>query len=88
MRTGDGIFVRSAYVPSNGWYRRALAGGTGRIRAGGAERDVCFAAADPALQPAINVGYHAKYDRYGPHIVGTVTEPAGYDVTLQIIPVD
>jgi hypothetical protein len=54
VRSGDGIFVGSAYGPSNAWYRRALASGTGRIRAGGVERDIRLAAADHVLQRAID----------------------------------
>jgi hypothetical protein len=36
VRAGDGLYVRSAYGPGNPWYRRAVASGAGRIRAGGA----------------------------------------------------
>jgi hypothetical protein len=42
VRAGDALYVRSAYGPDNPWYRRALASGAGRIRAGGTERDVAF----------------------------------------------
>src|SRR5689334_7809130 len=40
VRAGDDLYIRSAYGATNGWYRRARASGTGRIRAGGVERDV------------------------------------------------
>ncbi len=30
--------------------------------------------------------YHAKYDRYGPQIVGTVTGPGTHDVTIRLVP--
>ena len=40
VRSGDDIYVRSAYGTENPWYRRALASGRGRIKAGGVERDV------------------------------------------------
>ncbi len=43
---------------------------TGRIRAGGIERDVTFAPADEKRQDVIDAACHAKYDRYGPLIVG------------------
>jgi hypothetical protein len=33
----DELYVRSAGGPGRPWYRRALASGTGRIRAGGVE---------------------------------------------------
>ncbi|HEY0001397.1 MAG TPA: DUF2255 family protein [Actinoplanes sp.] len=70
VRAGDDLYIRSAYGPDNGWYRRAVAGGTGRIRAGGVERDVNFAEAAPDAHPGIDAAYHAKYDQYGPAIVG------------------
>lgn len=40
VRVGDDLYVRSAYGSANPWFRRARASGTGRIRAGGVERDV------------------------------------------------
>ncbi len=35
---------------------------------------------------AIDAAYHAKYDRYGPQIVGTVTGPSAAAVTLRPAP--
>ena len=75
VATGGGVYVRSAYGADNPWFRRALASGRGRIRAGGVERDVEFThldAGDPA-HTDVNASYHAKYDQYGPAIVGSVT---------------
>ena len=86
VRAGDGLYVRSAYGPDNPWYRRALASGTGRIRAGGIERDVSFAPAVSEVQDEIDAAYHAKYDRYGPQIVDSVTGPAAYDMTVRLVP--
>ncbi len=86
VRAGDDLYVRSAYGPDNPWYRRAMASGAGRIRAGGVERDVTFAEAAPGVHGAIDAAYHAKYDRYGPGIVGTVTGPAAEAVTVRLVP--
>jgi hypothetical protein len=89
VRAGDHLYVRSAYGAGNPWFRRATASGSGRIRAGGIERDVTFTPAselDPATQAAVDAAYHAKYDRYGPQIVGTVTGPAAAPVTLRLVP--
>jgi hypothetical protein len=83
---GDDLYVRSAYGPDNPWYRRAIASGTGRIRAGGTERDVTFAPADAEAQRDIDSAYHRKYDRYGPRIVGSVTGPASHAVTVRLLP--
>lgn len=86
VRAGDDLYVRSAYGPDNPWYRRARASGAGRIRAGGLERDVSFADASPDAHAAIDAAYHAKYDRYGPRIVGSVVGPAAAAVTLKLVP--
>jgi hypothetical protein len=90
VATVGGIHVRSAYGKDNPWFRRALAGGRGRIRAGGVERDVDFAhldAGDPA-HADVDAAYHAKYDRYGPAIVGSVTGDHATHVTLRLDPRD
>lgn len=86
VRAGDALYVRSAAGPTNPWYRRAKASGVGRIRAGGLERDVTFAEADPNAHSSIDAAYHAKYDRYGPRVVGTVVGPAAAAVTIKLVP--
>ncbi len=86
VRSGDGLYVRSAYGPRNPWYRRAIASGTGRIRADGIEQDVSFASACQAVQADVDAAYHAKYDRYGPAIVGSVTGPTAHEVTIRLVP--
>ena len=88
---GDHLYVRSAYGADNPWFRRATASGSGRIRAGGIERDVTFTPVselDAAAQAAVDAAYHAKYDRYGPQIVGTVTGAHAAPVTLRLVPQD
>lgn len=87
VRVGDDVFVRSAYGPGNPWFRRAQASGTGRIRAGGVERDVEFAEPPAEVHGAVDAAYHAKYDRYGPKIVGTVVGPQVMATTLRLDPV-
>ena len=72
VRAGDDLYIRSAYGSDNPWYRRARTSGSGRIRAGGLERDVTFADAASGMHTSIDAAYHAKYDRYGPAIVGSV----------------
>jgi hypothetical protein len=88
VRAGDELYVRSAYGPENPWYRRAMASGRGRIRAGGVEREVTFADAAPDAHAAIDAAYHAKYDRYGPTIVATVVGPDAEAVTVRLVPRD
>ncbi|WP_395244214.1 DUF2255 family protein [Agromyces sp. MMS24-K17] len=88
VRTGDDLYIRSAYGPDNGWFRRAKASGRGRIRVGGIERDVLFAPAAADVHEAIDASYHAKYDRYGARIVNTVVGPAVVETTFRLLPVD
>ena len=86
VRVGDDLYVRSAHGPTNPWFRRAKASGAGRIRAGGLERDVTFAEAAPDVHAAIDAAYHAKYDQYGPRIVGSVVGPEAAAVTINLVP--
>lgn len=85
VRAGDELYVRSAYGVDNPWYRRALASGTGRIRAGSVERDVRFGAAADDAHADIDAAYHTKYDRYGAKIVGTVTGPKAPPTTIRLL---
>ena len=86
VRSGDELYVRSAYGPNNGWYRRATASGSGRVRAGGVERDVDFAEAAADAHDGIDAAYHDKYDPYGPAIVGSVVGPDAHRVTVRLVP--
>ena len=86
VRVGDAVYVRSAYGTDNPWFRRSSDSGTGRIRAGGVERDIRFATPNPDVHPSIDAAYHAKYDRYGPQIVGGVVGARAADGTLRLDP--
>lgn len=86
VRAGDEIYIRSAYGRDNGWFRRALASGTGNIRAGGVEKDVIFEEPGDDVHAALDEAYHAKYDQYGQAIVGTVTGAHAVGETLRLDP--
>jgi hypothetical protein len=81
---GDELYVRSAGGADRPWYRRTIASGAGRIRAGGVEADVVFGAADDDVGAAIDAAYHAKYDRFGPRPVGHVTSQEAHAVTIRL----
>jgi hypothetical protein len=85
-RAGDDLYVRSAYGPSNPWFRRALAAGSGRIRAAGNERDVRFETPGAEVDEAVTGAFHAKYDRYGAALVGTVVSAEAVACTLRLVP--
>jgi hypothetical protein len=86
VRVGDDLYVRSAYGTDNPWFRRAKTSGEGRVRAGGVERDVTFIAPAADTRIDIDAAYHAKYDRYGPQIVGTVVGPHAAPGALRLVP--
>lgn len=86
VRVGDDLYVRSAFGPDNPWFVRAKASGSGRIRAGVLERDVEFVEPDADVHASIDAAYHAKYDRHGPRMVGTVVGPRVVATTLRLEP--
>ena len=86
VRSGDDLYVRSAYGRSNPWFRRALASGEGRIRVAGVERDVAFEEPGPSVDADLDQAYHAKYDRYGQALVGTVVSPEAARSTIRLVP--
>ena len=84
VRSGAGLYVRSAHGYENPWFQRALRAGAGRIRAGGIERAVRFAEPEPDVADDLTAAYHAKYDHYGPRVVGTVVSPEAVRSTLRL----
>ena len=86
VRSGDDLYVRSAYGYDNPWFQRALASGEGRITAGGVERDVSFEVPSRDIDDDLHAAYHAKYDRYGARIVATVVSPEAAKSTLRLVP--
>ncbi|MHB8958034.1 MAG: DUF2255 family protein [Candidatus Limnocylindrales bacterium] len=86
VRVGDDVYVRSGHGYQNPWFQRALRSGQGRIRAGGLERDVRFEVPGPDVDAAVTEAYHAKYDRYGASIVGTVVSAEAVRSTLRLLP--
>jgi hypothetical protein len=83
VTVGDEVVVRSAYGSRNGWYRRALARGAGRIRCGDIEQDVDIDDGSALDQRAIDDEYRRKYARFEPAIVATVV---GHPHTLRLRP--
>ena len=86
VRAGDDLYVRSAHGYDNPWFQRALRSGIGRVRAGGVERDVRFVVPEPDAADVVTSAYHAKYDRYGASIVGTVVSPEAVRSSLRVDP--
>lgn len=80
------LWVRSAYGPQNGWFRRAAASGTGRIRSAGIERDVSFSAPTDIPHEELDAAYRRKYARYPAQYVAPVVGPVAATSTLRVDP--
>jgi hypothetical protein len=86
VRHSDDVYVRSAYGYGNPWFQRALRSGVGRIRVSGSERDVAFEVPGAEVAAGVDAAYHAKYDRYGRRMVGTVVSAEAPRSSLRLVP--
>jgi len=86
VRVLDQVYVRSAHGHDNPWFQRALHARRGRIRAAGVERDITFEEPAATVSSDVTAAYHAKYDRYGPRIVGTVVSADAIRSTFRLVP--
>lgn len=86
VRLGDELYVRSVRGPTAGWFRGTQVRHEGRIRAGGAARDVTFANADPGLNDRVDAAYRAKYRSYAANIINSVLTPTARSTTMTLVP--
>jgi hypothetical protein len=85
VRVGDDLYVRSYRGRGGAWFRSVLQRPEGRVRAGGAERDVTFLEAKDADQDAIDQAYRSKYARYASTYVEPMVSPDARAATLRLI---
>lgn len=86
VRVGDDLYVRSMYGRGGGWFPGTQARHQGHIRAGGVDKDVTFADADPDLNDQIDAAYRTKYRRYAASIIDTIVSPQARAATLRLVP--
>ena len=86
VRVGDDLYVRSMYGRAGGWFPGTQVRHQGHIQAGGVDKDVTFADADPALNDQIDAAYRDKYRRYGERIVGSVMNHEARAATIKLMP--
>ena len=86
---GGRVYVRTWYRRDNGWFGQVLGSRRARIHVPGLEVDVAVEDVGEdktELHAGVDAAYHAKYDSYGPTIVGYVTGPDARLVTIRLIP--
>ena len=86
VRVGDDLYVRSMYGRTGGWFPATQERHQGHISAGGVDKDVTFADADPDLNDAVDAAYREKYRRYGERIIGGVVNHGAQAATIKLVP--
>jgi hypothetical protein len=86
VRVGDDLYVRSMYGRTGGWFPATQDRQQGHIGAGGVDKDVTFADADPDRNDAIDAAYRDKDRRYGERIIGGVVNPGARAATIKLVP--
>lgn len=86
VRLGDDLYVRSVNGRSGAWFRGVQMRHEGHVLAGGVDKDVTFAAADPALNDQIDAAYRTKYRRYAASIIGSIVSPDARSATIKLVP--
>jgi hypothetical protein len=86
VRVGDDLYVRSIHGRAGGWFPGTQVRHQGHIPAGGVDKDITFADADPDLNDQIDAAHRDKYRRYGPSTIGGVVNPGARAATIHLVP--
>jgi hypothetical protein len=86
VRHGDDLYVRSGYGKRAAWYRGTQRRREGHIKAGGIDKDVTFADADPALNDQIEAAYRTKYRRHEARWVDPMVAAEARSTTIKLVP--
>ncbi len=86
VRLGGELYVRSVNGRNAAWFRGTQIRREGRIQAGGVEKDVTFADADPNINDELDAAYRTKYHRYAASIIGHIIGPEARSATIKLTP--
>jgi hypothetical protein len=86
VRHGDDLYVRSGYGDRAAWHRGTQRRREGHIKAGGIDKDVTFADADPALNDQIDAAYRTKYRRHEARWVDPMVAAEARSTTTKLVP--
>ena len=71
---GDRVFIRSVNGRTAGWFRGAIATGTGQVLAGGATAEVTFTETQGSDLDLVDAAYRRKYRAYASIVDNLVTD--------------
>ena len=86
VRNGDDLFIRSWRGDRAAWFRGAQGRKEGRIQAGGTDKDVRFAGADPRIGDELDTAYRTRYSPVAPAYVEPMLSPQARATKLRIVP--
>ena len=87
VRVVDDLYVRSVNGRGSDWFRGVLTRHTGRIQAGGVEKDVAFIEVnEPRLHDQIDAAYRKKYSRQPKAYVDACLTQQALDATIRLAP--
>jgi len=86
VRRGEDLYVRSAVKGLDAdWFRAVQKTSTGRVWAGGVEKDVGLVR-DNGHDDEVDAAYRAKYSRYAGRILNSCLTPAARSTTMRLVP--
>ena len=89
VRVGSDLYVRSVNGRGSGWFHGILTCYSGRIQAGGIDKDVTFEEVhEPVVQDQISAVYRKKYSHYPKQYVDACVTPQAMAATIKLIPRD
>jgi hypothetical protein len=86
VRLSESLYIRSVNGRTASWYRGAQLRHEGHIRAGGVEKEVTFADADPDMNDQIDNEYRTKYRRYAASIISHIVSSEARSATIKLVP--
>ena len=86
VQLDDELYVRSVNGRTGAWFRGTQVRHEGHIWAGGIEKAVMFADADPKINDQIDAAYRIKYRHYHANIIGSIITPEARSATIKLVP--
>jgi hypothetical protein len=87
VRAGDELYIRSWRGNSSAWFRGTQVANSGRIWAGGLQKDVTFVEeTNPEINDRVDAAYRAKYGYYPASFVDPMVAKPAKETTIRLVP--